>query len=301
MSAIEYDVSFPLGPPTLSGNQLTVDLALQQPTRITRRIADLTLQKFITSRIFAEAGGVSGGAVVYDQATLNDLYLDRDVAHVNPGGDFPIVSAQRPAPKVAQVEKWGGQFYITDEARDRNAVALFDNQVTKLANTIVRKINQRAIQELETSIGVSGQTGAGINWHTALADSYTTLTPSALPTADIAHAQQLADQLELGVEFDLLLVNPAENAVLMQLANGPIGAKMSDWGINEVYSSNRVPAGTAYLVARGQVGELRVEQPLATETIPERRTERTWVKSSIRPVMYVTNPYSVYKLTGLAG
>lgn len=301
MSTTLYDVSYPLDPPTLSGNELTVDLALQQPTRITRRIADLTLQKFIISRIFAQAGGVSGGAVVYDQATLNELYLDRDVAHVKPGGEFPIVSAERPAPKVAQVEKWGGQFYITDEARDRNAVALFDNQVTKLANTIVRKINQRAVQELEASISASGQTAAGINWQTALSDSYTTLTPAALPTADIAGAQEEADVQELGVEYDLLLVNPQEGAVLRQLANGPIGTSLTDWGIGEVYASNRVPAGTAYLVARGQVGEIRMEQPLATETIPERRTERTWVKSSVRPVMYVTNPFSVKKLTGLAG
>jgi hypothetical protein len=26
-----------------------------------------------------------------------------------------------------------------------------------------------------------------------------------------------------------------------------------------------------------------------------------WVQSSIKPVMYVTNPYSVRKVTGLAG
>lgn len=296
-----YYVENPLGPPTVSGNTLTVDLALRNPTVVTRRIADLTLQKFIVDRVFASAGGVTGGAVLYQQATVNDIYLDRDVAHVQPGAEFPIVTAQRQAPKVAQVEKWGGKFYITDEAKDRNDVALFNNQVTKLANTIVRKVNQRTVQELETSITASSQSGSGVNWHTALSDSYTTLTPAALPVADIAHAQQLADVMELGITFDLLLVNPAEGAVLRQLANGPIGAKMADWGIDEVYASNRVVAGTAYLVARQQVGELRLEQPLGTEAWREEKTERNWVQSSVRPVMYVTDPYSVYKLTGLAG
>lgn len=301
MSATEYYVEHPLGPPVVSGNALTVDLALRNPTVVTRRIADLTLQKFIADRVFASAGGVTGGAVIYQQATQNELYLDRDVAHVQPGGDFPVVTATRPAPLVAQVEKWGGQFFITDEARDRNDQALLNNQVTKLANTIVRKINQRCVQELETSIAASGQSGSGVNWHTALSDSYTTLTPAALPVADIAHAQQLADAMELGVEFNLLLVNPAEAAVLRQLANGPIGAKMQDWGIDEVYASNRVVAGTAYLVAKQQVGEMRMEQPLASESWREERKERTWLKSSVRPVVYVTDPYSVYKLTGLAG
>jgi hypothetical protein len=173
--------------------------------------------------------------------------------------------------------------------------------VTKLANTIVRKVNQRAIQELETSIAASGQSGAGVNWNTALSASYTTLTPAALPVADIAHVQQLADVQELGVEFNLLLVNPAQGAVLKQLSNGPLGASLAAFGIDEVYASNRVVAGTAYLVARQQVGEMRMEQPLASETWRDNGRERTWLKSSVRPVMYVTDPYSVYKLTGLAG
>jgi hypothetical protein len=45
---------------------------------------------------------------------------------------------------------------------------------------------------------------------------------------------------------------------------------------------------------------MRVEQPLASETWREEKTERTWVKSGVRPVMYVTDPYAVFKLTGMA-
>jgi hypothetical protein len=301
MASTTYAVEHPLAPPTISGNALTVDLALQNPTVVTRRIMDLTLQKFIADRVFSSAGGVTGGAVVYDQATLNDLYLDRDVAGIDPGGEYPIVSATRPAPLVANVEKWGGKFFITDEARDRNSVALFNNQVTKLANTIVRKLNQRAIQELETSITASGQTGAGHNWGTALTTSLTTSTPATLPFADIIDAQATADAQELGVVFDTLLVNPAQAAVLKKLTNMPLNQGITDIGINEVFASNRVPAATAYLVARQQVGEMRMEQPLATETWREQGTDRNWLKSGVRPVMYVTDPYSVFKLTGLAG
>src|SRR5690349_20859445 len=107
-------VGFPLGAPTLNGQQLTVDMALNQPTRITRRIADLTLQRFIPTRIFAQGGTVSGGAVVYDQATLNELYLDRDVENRAPGQEYPVVTSSRQAPGVAKVEDWGGKFDITD-------------------------------------------------------------------------------------------------------------------------------------------------------------------------------------------
>jgi hypothetical protein len=53
--------------------------------------------------------------------------------------------------------------------------------------------------------------------------------------------QQLADVMELGIVFNLLLVNPQEAAVLRKLNGGPIGTGLSDWGIDEVYASNRVP------------------------------------------------------------
>ena len=51
----------------------------------------------------------------------------------------------------------------------------------------------------------------------------------------------------------------------------------------------------------GCLGELRVEQPLRTETERTVKNEKTLVQSSVRPVMYVTNPYSIKKVTGLNG
>jgi hypothetical protein len=105
------------------------------------------------------------------------------------------------------------------------------------------------------------------------------------------------------VQYDLWLVNPAQmyqfNLIYGQRCRP--GADPAALGIREMYASNRVTAGTAYAVASQQVGELRLEEPLQTETWREPKTRRTWVQSSIKPVMYVTNPYSVRKITGLAG
>src|SRR4051794_37650284 len=101
-------VAHPLGPPVVSGNEITVDLALNQPTRITNMIMDLTLQRFIADRLFTSAGGVTGGAVVYDEVAENELYTSRDVERIEPGTEFPILTGERRVPKVAQVEKWGG-------------------------------------------------------------------------------------------------------------------------------------------------------------------------------------------------
>lgn len=294
-------VVHPLAPPALSGNNITVDTMLNQPTRITRMLMDLTKQRFIIDRVFSSAGGVTGGAVVYDQQTQNELYTKRDVERVAPGSEFPIITSERLAPKVAEVEKWGGVVFITDEARTRNNSAAFTNQVRQLANTIVRKLNQRAIAELEASISATSQSFTGVNWGTAILEGSSATAPGSRPTRDFAHAQRLADEDELGVTIDTWLVNPQEYEALVMVYGDKLADVLASSGIKELYSSNRITAGTAYALASGMVGEMRLEQPLATETWREERTERNFIKSSVRPVMYVTNPYAVFKVTGLAG
>jgi hypothetical protein len=49
MPAVRYPLapSHPFGPPTVSGTTVTVDQMLRTPTRITRQIMNLTLQRFI--------------------------------------------------------------------------------------------------------------------------------------------------------------------------------------------------------------------------------------------------------------
>ena len=294
-------ITYPLAPPTLSGNLLTVDVALNQPTRITRRLMDLTLQRFIVNRIFQVGASVSGGAVIYDQQTLNELYTDRDVQYVTPGAEFPIVGSQRQTPNVALVEKWGGKFRITDEARTRNEVGFFDRQVTQLANTIVRKVNTRAVETLDAAISALGGGGTfvGHSWSTVVTGGSSQTNNSGWPAADLAMAQYLADVDELGMTYDLWLVNPKQYMDFHTVYGAAARDVMESYGI-EMYASNRVPAGTAYAVASGQVGEIRVEKALGTETWREHKGEATWVQSSVRPVLFVDAPYAVKKVTGLA-
>lgn len=297
-------VAHPLGPPTLTGTTITVDLMLQQPTRITSMLLDLTLQRFVADRIFTNGGGVSGGAVVYDQPVENELYTTRDVERVAPGSEFPIVDGARRVPKVAEVEKWGGKFFFTDEARDRNDAALFVNLTRQLANTIVKKINARAIEVLDAAIAGNGGNSemVGHDWSAAIPNGSNPTAPASTPAADLAAAQLAADTDELGINYDLILVNPTQAYEWRLFYGRDSQQALTDMGFREMYPSNRVPLGTAYIIASGQVGQMRVEQPLATETSREGAPtlrQRTWVQSSVRPVMFVTNPYAVIKVTGL--
>lgn len=295
--------AYPLAAPTLSGNTLTIDTALEQPKRITRRIMDLTLQRFIVDRIFATGGEARTGSVVYDQATTNELYTDRDVERVGPGDEFPIVGSQRPVPKVALAEKWGGKFFVTREAKRRNNITFFNNQVTQLGNTVVRKVNTRAVETLEAAIAALGGAGTfvGHNWSTVVTSGTSQTNNSGWPAADFAMAQYLADTDELGVTYDLWLVNPKQKMDLVTAYGSDLNGVLAAAGIDEMFASNRISNGTAYAVARGQVGALDVEQGLETETWDEKSTQRDWVQSSVVPVMYVTNPYSIKKVTGLNG
>lgn len=295
----------PLGAPTLSGTTITVDIMLNTPTRITRMIMDLSQERFITDRIYASAGGVTGGAVIFDIQDTNQLYTDRDAEQVSPGASFPIVTSVRLGAGVAPVEKWGAKTFITDEARDRNNAVLFTNQLRQMTNTLIRKINARGMAVLNAALAnYPAQVIAGHNWQTVNLQGSSPTPVAQTPAADIAKAQQQAETQELGMVYDTLLLNPQEanqvNLIYSVVAGG-WDAIAASWGITETYASPRIAPGIGYVIASQQAGGMRTEKPLGTETWREAETERTWVQASVRPVFYVDNPTAVVELTGLAG
>jgi hypothetical protein len=291
---------YPLGPPTISTTTITVDLALNQPTRITRTLMDLTLQRFFADRVFTSSGGVSGGAVVYDVIVANDIYLNRDIALVSPGDEFPLVTSLRRAPSVAQVEKWGGKFFITNEARDRNDVAVFVRQTRQLANTIVRKMNQRAVDILTAAVNANSRTVVGNNWQTVVTTGASASNATLWPARDFARAALIADQEELGIVYTLFIMNPQEYFQLATIYGNALYQLINSLGL-DIFVTNRVAAGTMFAVAEGQAGQMRIEQPLQTETWYEQETQRTWTQASVRPVMFIDNPHAILEFTGLAG
>lgn len=294
---------WPLGPPVVNPDgSVTVEQMLQQPTRITRMIRDLTLERFLLDRLFTSSGGVSGGAVVYDMPMENDLYTERDIQKVAPGADFPILTSEQLVPKTAQVEKWGGKTFITDEARDRNNTAKFTEEIRKISNTIIRKLNQRAVEAIEEVFtDYPGQVIPGNDWTTVTTQG-TSPTPYAdQPVGDFVNVGLHNDTFELGMEHDLLLMHPQERARLQLIYGQEWQAALSSYGYTSHYVSSRVTAGTAYSIASGNVGQLRIESPLGSESWRTPEREVTWVQTSVRPIMFVTNPLAVVKLTGLAG
>jgi hypothetical protein len=299
--ATAYSQEYPLGTPSVSGNSYTVDLMLREPTRLNNYISNEALYGYFAERIFTNGGGVSGGALLYTQATANDLFPTRRAQTVAPGAEFPEVTFDRPTPLTAQVEKLGGKFRITDEARDRNDLTAVRSEADKLALDIQDQLHTRALAELDASITTIGSAVqvTGTSWADAAALTLTTTANNLLPATDFAELNKRAANNRLGSMYNLWIVNPQEAANFDIIYGGNAAAVLQRYNV-EMISTPLVTAGTAYAVQEGQVGQVRYEQALATTTTREELKEATWVKSSVRFVYAVTNPYNAIKLTGLA-
>ena len=292
----------PLGPPTVSGTQVTVDFLLNNPTRVTRVIADLVMRNFFLDRVFATGGDVQGGAVLYDQPTYLDVYTNRDVEQISPGNEFPILTGVRVAPLVAVVQKFGGKFPVTDEARRRNNIGRVTNQMRRVANTIVRKMNQRGIAEMNAVVAATSRTFTSISWGTATTQSLTTATPASRPLATLAAARHEAEMNEAGYVYDTMIIHPDQMQQLVEVYGTNLDQALSANGIEDLIATPRATTGTALIMVGQGVGELRLEEPLNTVTeyegAPELR-QQTWIQTSVNPVLYVTDPYAIIQATGL--
>jgi hypothetical protein len=294
----------PLAPPVVGADEtsITVDYALQNPSRvITPMIIDITLQRFFVDRVFANGGGVTGGAVIYNEVAGNDLYAERDVQEVAPGEEFPVLTFQRRGFKIATPRKWGAKFPITWEARDRNDVNQFTNAVRQMSNTIVRKINQMGVTLLDAYVAANSRQVTGHNWQTVVTVGSSASNWTLWPANDFAKAELIAEQEELGIEYSVWIMNPQEYTALAGIYGDSLDAMLAAHNV-DIYVTNRVAAGTAYVVAPGQVGEMRLEAPLRTRTWDDPDgIEQTWTQSSVRPLMFANNPFAVLKFVGLAG
>lgn len=279
---------------------ITINEALNNPTSIEQRIAEVAKDNLLVDALFTPGGEVTGGAVIYSSITEKHLFTS-DVADRQPGDEYKVVYAERPEARLAKVQDFGGKFAVSDEARKRNLTVDFDNDVTMLTNTIVRKINANAISTLEAAIatGEVKTLATAKPWNTvSLAGDPATISPTfERPTADFANAQQMADELDLGIQYTKLLVNPIDHANLKIIYAEHLKDVLEAFGL-EVLSSVHVPSGTAYLVDPGKVGFVRYEEPLTVTTWRDEAHRQTWVQGYAMPVMGVTTPNAVCVIKG---
>lgn len=298
-------VTYPLGPPVVSGTTITVDQALNNPTVITREIARLADQHFFASDVFSDAGGVEGGAVLYElpNTTAVDLFTERAIQEVAPGEEFPINTFLRGVPVVTKPRKLGTKWPVTKEARKRNNVRVVQRAMVQTANTISLTLDTMAMGVLTTAISANSRTVAGQSWSTAAAVTNLNTSGTNMPTADFMGVQTVLEGEQRGHSVNAAIINPAQKLSLGQIAGRmgtTIDAMLASVGITKWTSSKRVTAGTVILYEQGMVGGWANEFPLVGVVWWDEDTECWWYQWSVSPVMFVDNPYSLYQLTGVA-
>jgi hypothetical protein len=287
--------------PQLSGRQLTVDVALNQPTILRHRIAQLTDAQIVLDKLFHGFGGqVQGGGILYSVVQASDFYTS-DVEKRAPGGEYKVVEGVDPDPKLAVVADWGGKFQVTDEQRTRNVVSYLDQQTTQLSNTLARKLDVAALAAIEAAID-SANTVTGHTWDSLVfVGPLASITASAArPTADFSAAQLASDLQELGVKHNLLIVHPNQAAALRTAYAENLDDMLKSAGL-ELFSNPRMTPGVAYVCERGQVGTVGFEWPLNVHVWPEPSTRSTWVQGFVVPALAVDRPFALKKLTGISG
>ncbi|MHC9294180.1 major capsid protein [Mycobacterium sp. LTG2003] len=287
--------------PEVSGRRITVDYALKQPTSIRAQIAKLADSQILLPKFFRTHGEkVDGAGMLYSVIQASDFFTS-DVEKRNPRAEYKVVEGVDPEPKLAPVEDWGGKFQVGVEDVTRNNVSYLDQQTTQLANTIARKLDVRAMAELEDEL-----TGANIvpghDWSQLVTvGDPTTLTASAdLPTADLSAAQLASDLQELGVKHDLLVLHPSQAHDLRTAYGDQLKAMLDSAGV-AMFVNPRVTDGTGWAIEAGKVGTVGFEFPLTVDTWEDKATRSWWVQAYVVPAFAVDRPFAAKKLTGLDG
>lgn len=279
---------------------ISVDQALNDPTVIEQRVADVAGKNLIVDSIFTEGGEVSGGTVIYSRITEKHLFAENDVAERMPGDEYPALYSSRPEAQLARVQDFGGKFAVSDEARKRNNAIDFDNDVTRLANTITRKINRVAIETLDAVIDADENVQLAVlsPWNGVQLDGATPTAPGDRPHAHIADIFSLAENLELGIEYKRMIVSPATRAMLRTIYGTGLKAMLEDFGL-ELISSPYVTDDKAFLVDPNNAGFIRYEESLTVTTWRDEEHRQTWTQGYAVPAMGITLPAAVATIHGI--
>lgn len=185
--------TYPPTAPALSGDVVTINRFLANPTLVARRLRTIAEQRFISDVLLQGRFQVSGGAVLYE--TGESIYADRAPSAVTPGAEYPLTPVSGGDASIAKTVKWGEDVPITDEAIKRQLMNPVDRAFLKLVNTMVKTVDSVSMSAISSAVTQS--TDASASWATG--------TPNIL--RDIAKAKANIIALNEGFEPDTLVVD----------------------------------------------------------------------------------------------
>lgn len=199
--------TFPAGAPSLSGDTLTIDRRLLEPTQIRRRLRTFRDLRFVSDQLLTQRFRSQGGAVLYEQS--ESQLTDRTVESVAPGSVYPYADTPSAVAAIAAIQKWGQKVLLTEEEVLRNAYqgAAVDRKLRKVINSVIKQVDGITMSAIASAITQTFDvtSGGGVAWTSA----------SATFLRDILRAKAVIVKLNQGYVPDTLALNDTQYAYLM--------------------------------------------------------------------------------------
>ncbi|QFG13442.1 major head protein [Gordonia phage Powerball] len=304
-------IHYPPAAPTLSGDALTIDRFLKDPTLVARRLRTLAEQRFIADVLLSARLTTDSGSVLYE--TGESIYSDRAPEAVAPGSEYPLTTVGTGEAQLAKTVKWGRDVEITDESISRQKIDPVNRALTKLVNNTVKTIDSVALAAIAST--VTQATAASASWANG--------TPNIL--RDVLRATANLRALNEGFEPDTLVVDDLTWANIMsdeklaaliarESKDGPVytGNFPVIAGLRVLPTSNLPTPGTALVVDTTQLGGMADENlggpgyvsaegvGIQAKTIRKDDEDKWRVRARRVTVPIVLEPRAAWKITGVA-
>lgn len=190
--------TYPVPPPTISGDYETIHRLLQNPVLIARRLRTIAEQRFIADALLTGRFEAVGGSIWYEQQG-ESLYTDRAPEIITPGGEYPLSGLGIGPTQVAAVAKWGQDVPVTDEAIKRLNRNPVDRAFAKMINYVVKTVDSISLAAIMSAVT---QTAAA-------AAQWTTTATAKQIFSDVAFAKQAIIDLNEGYDPDTVVLPSA--------------------------------------------------------------------------------------------
>lgn len=175
--------TYPPAAPTISGDVLSINRFLSNPTLVARRLRTIAEQRFISDALLTQRISAQGGSVLYE--TGETIYSDTPPSGVTPGAEYPLTTVSSGEASLAKTIKWGSDVEVTDEAISRQLMNPVEAAFRKLVNHMVKTVDEVAMSAINSAI--TQTSAATASWNTADADI---LLDVSLAQAEIAALNQ---------------------------------------------------------------------------------------------------------------
>jgi hypothetical protein len=273
-----------------------------------KKIIELTMPALVVKRLFPEFPLVAGKTATFVKQSGS---RSAAISEVSEGAEIPMDFTPYSMVTVTPYKK-GLRERISRENIEDLYIPVIEDQLRRLARRMAYTIDKDCMTVIDSAaVGSSAGTG------TSLGATGTEFTISGgIGTKDILWAE--AKIASYNFVVDSLLVNPVNARDLKYLPQFSLYAQYGEavvqsgaigkvYGL-DLYVSNVVPAGTAYLLSTGQnlsaayapMGMFIIKRPLMSDVEIKKEFDSVDVTLTTRYAPVVLNGECISKITGLA-